>query len=358
LNTKRLILISLLVLMGLALSACGRTPISANWPGLAADAERAYVASGSFIYAVDLKSGREVWRYPAEANNALHYYANPVLTSDGQLLIGSAGTNHAFVSIDPVSGKDTWAAPFTGAKGAWIAPPLELNGLIYAPNTDGIVYILKLDGTFVDSVEIGGALWSPPVASGDRIYVASLDHHLHVIDPADPQSFKTADLEGAIPGGPTADEQGVYVGTFAARVEFVSAGGDRQTLTEPEGWVWGAPSLEGKTLYYADLEGNVYSFDLAGKDQNWPTIKPDGPIVASPLVVGDRIIVATEAGTVVALDRDGKRVWPNDYATGGKIYTTPVLSGDLILVAPYQAQFTLAALDADGKEAWTFTPAK
>jgi len=43
---------------------------------------------------------------------------------------------------------------------------------------------------------------------------------------------------------------------------------------------------------------------------------------------------------------------------GGKIYTTPVTAGDLILVAPYQAQVALVALDANGKQAWTFTPAK
>ncbi len=72
--------------------------------------------------------------------------------------------------------------------------------------------------------------------------------------------------------------------------------------------------------------------------------------------MGDQIYVATEAGTLVALDRDGKTVW--EKTVGGKIYTTPVLSGDLILVAPYQAEFVLAAYDADGKQAWTFTPAE
>jgi len=30
----------------------------------------------------------------------------------------------------------------------------------------------------------------------------------------------------------------------------------------------------------------------------------------------------------------------------------------LILVAPYQAEFVLAAYDAQGKQAWTFTPEK
>jgi outer membrane protein assembly factor BamB len=75
--------------------------------------------------------------------------------------------------------------------------------------------------------------------------------------------------------------------------------------------------------------------------------------VANLLVAGDQIYVVTEAGTFVALDREGKTVW--EKTIGAKVYTTPVISGDLILVAPYQGEFVLAAYDAGGKQAWTFT---
>jgi outer membrane protein assembly factor BamB len=63
-----------------------------------------YVSSGSFIYAVDVQNGREVWRYPAEADSKLLFYATPVLTEDGQLLIGSAGGTHpsSALTLKPV----------------------------------------------------------------------------------------------------------------------------------------------------------------------------------------------------------------------------------------------------------------
>jgi outer membrane protein assembly factor BamB len=360
LNKKRLILISLIALAVLALSGCASgAGVSVNWPGLAADSEKAYISSTSFIYAVDLKTGKEVWHYPDKADNALHFYANPVLTADGQLLIGSAGTKHPFVSLNTKTGKENWTGPFLKAKGIWIAPPLVMNDLIYAPNADGFLYILKLDGTFVESVELGGALWSAPGSDGKLIYVASLDHHLHIIDPASPQSSRSIDLGGAIPGGPSIGNAGAYVGTFSSKMELVKSNGDRQTLSDSVGRIWGAPvidAVDGETLYYADLDGNVYSYDLTKGKQNWTGVKPDGPVVGSLLVNGDQIYVVTEAGTLVALDRSGKSIW--DKVVGGKIYTTPVLSNDLILVAPYQADFLLAAFDADGKQAWTFAPAK
>jgi hypothetical protein len=59
LNTKRLILISLLALGSLILSACTGQAVSNNWHGLAADGERAISQMAIFVYAVDLKTGKK-----------------------------------------------------------------------------------------------------------------------------------------------------------------------------------------------------------------------------------------------------------------------------------------------------------
>lgn len=357
-NTKRLTLIILLALGALFLSACGggQAPVN-TWPGLAADAERAYISSGSFIYAVDVQNGREAWRYPAEADSKNLFFATPVLTADGQLLIGSEGTSHAFISLDAETGKENWSAPFTGAKGKWVASPLVLDDVIYAPNTDGFLYILNMNGREIaDPVKLGGALWSAPATDGTLVYITSLDHHLHTLNPANLSLATPIDLGGAAPASPTVGTDGVYVGSFASKVEFVGSNGSSETIAKTENWIWGSPALDGETLYYADLDGKIYSLDLSTNRQNWDNVQPDGPIVASLLVVGDHIHVVTEAGSFLALDRDGKIVW--EKTPGGKIYTTPVLSGEFLLVAPYQAEFALAAYDLDGKQAWTFTPEK
>ncbi|MBI5944474.1 MAG: PQQ-like beta-propeller repeat protein [Chloroflexi bacterium] len=361
-KTKRLILISLLAIGAMLLSACsGGGTVSNNWHGLAADAEHAYVSAGSFVYAVDMKNGSEVWRYPTKADNDILYFANPVLTSDGQLLIGSAGKNHDFISLDPATGKEKWASAFTGAKSGWVASPLIISGKIYAPNTDGFLYILDMSGKQIaDPIEIGGALWSAPVTDGEFIYLSSLDHRVSVISLTEDVVSYTFDLGGAIPSSPAIGAHGAYVG-YASTIEFVKSNNDHEVVTRAENRIWGSPVLDGETLYFADLDGNVYSFDLASGRQNW-SVKPNGSVVASLLVAGDQLYVASEAdpsselGTLVALDREGKTIWTKE--VGGKLYTTPAASGDLILVAPYQAEFTLAAYDAEGKQAWTFTPAK
>jgi eukaryotic-like serine/threonine-protein kinase len=355
LKTKKLTLFFLLIIGALIISACSGQPLVNTFPGLSADAERAYISTGSFIYAVDVTNGNELWRYPEEADSELLYYANPVLTEDGQLLIGSIGTNHAFISLDPATGNEKWAEPFSTAQGAWIASPLVFNETIYAPNSDGYIYILDMNGKQIaDPILIGGALWSAPVTDGKYIYINSLDHHFHKLDPNTLELAEPVDLEGAAPASPAVSENGLYIGSFASNLQLVDFDGNKQEIASASNWVWGTPAVDAETLYYADLNGNIYSLDLSSGNQNWNDLQPSGPIVASPLVVGDQIYIVTEAGTFIALDRDGKIVWEKE--PGGKIYTTPVLSNNLILVAPYQAEFALAAYDAEGKQAWTFTP--
>ena len=311
---KRFTLILFVLLAALLLSSCSTSAASGgtSWPGLAADADNVYIADGTYVYAATLANGKQLWKFPEKSSSS--FFASPVLTEDGQLLVGSEGNDHALYSIDPKTGKEKWPGPFIDAKNRWVASPLVFNNTIYAPNADGNLYILSMDGKLIDAVDLGGA----------------------------------------IPGGPVVGTNGLYVGSFTKKLEVVS-NGDHRVLAEAPNWIWGAPVLNGGTLYYADLDGNVYSFDLAGKKQNW-SVKLDGAIVASPLVIGDEIIVATEAGTVVSLDKDGKNVW--ERAVGGKIYSNIVSSGELTLVSPTSVAFQIAALDKDGKLVWSFTPEK
>jgi outer membrane protein assembly factor BamB len=353
---KKFVLI-LIVLMGaLTLSACvGGTAArgGTSWPGLAADTERAYVADGSFVYAVDLKDGKQLWSYPGKASASTLFFAPPVLTDDGQLLVGSEGNDHALYSLDPKTGKEKWVKPVT-AKDRWVASSLVHDGKIYAPNADGNLYIISMDGQVETKLAVGGALWSTPVTDGTSIYVTSLDHHFHSVDIASQKVTATVDMGGAIPGGLAVGSNGVYVGSFTKKLDVVM-NGQHRSLAEADNWIWGAPIVDGDTVYYADLSGNLYSLDVKAEKLNW-TVKPDDAIVASPLFDGDKVIVATEAGTVVAYDKDSKNVWTR--TVGGKIYSNLVSTGDLILVSPVSADFHVAALDLDGKLVWTFTPEK
>jgi outer membrane protein assembly factor BamB len=325
-----------------------------------------YLSDGPFIFAVNLEDGREAWRYPSEPNGGLTFYAPPVITPDGLIIVGSAGTNHSLIALNPNDMNSETNAPaeawrFTGARDYWVAAPLVVNDTLFAVNSDGNLYVLDLqDGRSTKEataiVELGGRLWAQPTTDGERVYITSLDHSVIAVDVNTHKVVWNENLGGAVPGSAVLGEDGsLYVGSLDSRLEkFDPASGTHQSVVDAENWVWSTPSLDGDTLYFGDVDGNLYAFNTSTGSLSWEPVKPNGPITASPLVREDHILIATESGSVFAVDREGKVLWTEEI--GGKIYTTPLAVGDLTIVAPLETEFYLAALDANGRQVWTFAP--
>ena len=355
------------VIAAILLSGCGsRAALTNSWPGLATDGETAYLASGQYVYAIRLSDGKEIWRYPGKGSNSIQFIAQPVIAPDGTVVIGSAGSDHRLVAIDPSNIDASTNAPvekwiFSEAKGSWVAGALILNDKVFAPNSDGMLYVLDLQDGFstksaLDKIELGGALWAQPSTDGHLVYVATLDHHLYAIDPETYAfAWPAIDLGGAAPGTPLIGPDGnVYIGSFTAEVIKVDpVTGSNSLLTSTQGWVWGGPVTDGQIIYFGDLEGNMFAVDVASGNQVW-NIQPDGPVVGSPVVIGENIVFATESGSVYAVDSSGRIVWQRE--VGGQIYTEPVAGIEQIIVAPMQAEFALAVLDTNGNQVWTFQP--
>jgi outer membrane protein assembly factor BamB len=363
---KKLIVVTMILFGAVFLSACaGGAVRGTSWPGLAADGKAAYLADGSFIYAVDLSNGSELWRYPGSRNGKLTFYSTPVITPDGLVIVGSAGTDHSLVALNPADINPDTKAPaeawkFTGATDHWVAAPLIVNNKLFAVNSDGNLYILDLqDGKSVKEakvVKLNGRLWAQPTTDGQRVYITSLDHSVFAVNIETSDLAWHEDLGGAVPGSAVLGADGMlYVGSLASKLEkFDPATGNHQPVLAAKNWVWSTPSLEGDTLYFSDVDGNFYSFNTSSGKLNWNPVKPDAAITASPLVLGDHVLLASESGSVFAVGNDGKVLWTQQI--GGKIYTTPVTAGDLTIVAPLETTFFLAALDANGRQVWTFTP--
>lgn len=365
---KKSVSVIVILLGAVLLSACaGGAVRGTSWPGLAADGNAAYLADGPFVYAVNLKDGKQLWQYPGERNAKLAFYSTPVVTDDGLIIVGSAGTDYSLIALDPKDIDPNTKAPreawkFTGARDHWMAAPLVAGNKLFAANSDGNLYVLDLqDGQAVKeaiAVKIGGRLWSQPTTDGERVYVASLDHSLVAVDASTYDILWREDLGGAVPGSAVIGEDGMlYVGSLDSKLEkFDPVTGSHKPVLEAENWVWSTPSLDGDTLYFSDVDGNFYSFNVASGKLNWNSVQPDGPITASPLIQNDHILLATESGSVFALDRDGSQLWTEEI--GGKIYTTPVAAGDLILIASLETEFYLTALDQNGRQSWKFPPSK
>ena len=354
---KLLLTLAILLLAGL-LSACASADTfgSSSWPGIVASEDTVYMAYGTQVYAINLQSGVELWHYPEKGSNSVNFYAAPVLTEDGQLLV--TGYDNNLYSLDPNKGAENWI--FEGAGNRYVASPLVAGEMIFAASADGFLYALDMAGNLLWSFETEQPIWANPVTDPacGCVYVASMDHHVYAIKTSSgAQIWRSEDLGGAIVGTPAYADGTLYVGTFDKEVIALDAS-DGSVLWRftAKNWVWASPAIATPDLLLAgDLDGYLYAINPKSGLELW-SILQDGPIASTPLITADRIYYTTQTKTIYAADLQGTIVWKQ--IVDGNLYGSPLAAGELILVAPIKGDYLLVALNSEGAQKWYFAPAK
>jgi len=195
-KTKYIVLIGLLALLVVVLSGCASGLTASAWPAVMADANNAYIAGGPYVYAVNLQSGAQVWRFPDKPSTAAPFYATPTLTSDGQLIVG--GFDKKLYSLDPQTGKSTWQ--FTDARDRWIGPVLATDSLIFAPNADYNLYVLNLKGELQWTFMADQSIWGRPVTDGTNVYFGTLGRKVYAVNLQTHKQAWVQTMDGAVLG--------------------------------------------------------------------------------------------------------------------------------------------------------------
>lgn len=348
-----------MALLAVTLSACaGGTLVASGWPGISADGETAYVAFNTQVYAVNLNSGTEKWRFPLEEDSNITFYAAPAMTEDGQIIVG--GYDTVLYSLNSLNGQSNWT--FGQAEDRFVGSSLVSNDTIFAPNSDGALYALDTTGAtkWAQPLLAEKANWSKPATGIDCecVYMASMDHTVYAINPeTGEQIWRSESLGGASVGIPAVSEDGyLYVGTFINEMVALDAKTGAIIWRIPtEGWAWASPVIDGDVLYFSDIAGNFYAIDRQTQAQLW-RFEAGSRIVGTPLVTEDGIYFTSEAGILHALTHEGATRWTKNFEA--TLHTGPVAAGDLILVATDEDGLVLLALDAGGAQKWQYTPAE
>ena len=359
--TKKFILTLLAaLLLMLALSSCTGGRLQATgWPGITADDETAYIAFNTQVYAINLKNGTERWRFPVEEDSKVTFYAAPQITDDGQVIVG--GYDNILYSLDAETGQENWR--FEGATDRYIGSTLIADETIFAPSADKHLYALDLSGH---------PIWDPPFSAEnenwaqpstgpdcDCVYLASMDHSVYAINPADGTAiWHSEPLGGASVGSPAVSDDGktIYIGSFLNELVAIDAADGSILWQFPtEDWVWTSPILDGDTIYFADIAGNFYAVDRNTHAQLW-SLPTGSEIVGTPLLTEDGLYFTNQAGTFYAVARDGTTRWTKEFEQ--PLHAGPTAAGDLVLVATDKGDLTLYAFNAAGTQQWKFTTAK
>jgi outer membrane protein assembly factor BamB len=335
-KNKLIFAILALVALSLGLSACagGRMPAS-GWPGISADDETAYVSFNQHVYAINLTNGMEKWRFPIEPENTVTFYAAPTLTDNEQVIVG--GYNNILYSLNAQSGQEIWTIKESTDR--FVGSALVAGEMIFAPSSDNHLYALDLNGhsAWAQPFSAENSNWSKPAADSncECVYLASMDHSVYAINPANGQQIWRSELlGGATVSTPAVSDDGeIYIGTFKKELVALDASNGKILWRfQTEGWVWASPVLLGDVIYFGDIAGNFYAVDRKAGTELW-SIKSNGDIVGEPLVTEDGIYFTTEAGSLYALTIEGGTRWTKDFEA--TLHSGPIAAGDLILKAAW-----------------------
>ncbi len=356
---KTLLLIFSLFITASLLAACTGAAPASSWSGIAANQDVVYLAYNAHVYAVNITTRQELWRFPAKAQNGITFHAAPVLTSDKQLIAGSYGPGgYNLYSLNPSNGSLNWT--FDQAKNHYIASPLVTEEGIYAPNSDGNLYALDLKGNLLWTFKSKKPLWATPATNTqcDCLFVPSMDHTLYALEAkTGAVQWETGDLGGAMVDAPAFSENGtVFIGTFGSELIALSASdGKVEWRYKAGGLIWSQPNLVEGILYFGDSKGALYAVEAANGTEKWK-FQVAGPIVATPLIQNGTIYVTEGTDAVYAYQMDGASAWQKKLE--GQLQGAVVATQNNLLVSPMNSQTALFVLDESGVQQWAFIPAK
>lgn len=267
-----------------------------------------YVGSmDGYLYAVDLATGKERWRYQA---------AGPIGESSpcvhgGVVYIGDlAATLHA---VDVATGKARW--------------------------------------TFKAEDEIR----SSPDWWQERIYFGSYDQNLYCLSAATGELQWKYATEGPVHCTPAVDNGEVYVSGCDETFRAISASTGKQLYALPLGAYTGASAALLERHAYVGTFGNeVLGIDLRRRAVQWSYQHPtrNFPFYSSAALTADRVVVGGRDKMVHCLDRStGKQLWT--LTTGARVESSPLIAGERVIVGSNDGK--LYELDlSTGKKTWQF----
>lgn len=255
-----------------------------------------------FLYAIDLATGKEKWRYKATP------FKVAAAVRAGTVYIGDV--DGGFHCVDAATGKRRWKfdADAEITSGASFAGDTVLFG-----SGDENLYCLTLDGQKKWQFKVpGGPVLATPAVAGGQTFVSGCDSTLHVID--------------------------------------LATGKEAASAVNLDGQTGATPAVVGDFLYVGTMTNQVLGINWKKGEIAWhyEPARHAQPFFASAAVTDALVIAGGRDKLVHTLDRaSGKEVW--NYATRGKIESSPVVVGDRVFVGSMDGHLYELAL-ADGKE--------
>ncbi len=246
-------------------------------------------------YALDAKTGEEVWIFETGGETYFGYIglqanvpkdrmyyepwdfftSSPVIFNN-TVYFGSG--DHNIYAIDLKTGNEVWRYK-TGH--AVHSSPAVYNGRLYCGSWDSFLYALDLDtGEEIWKVNTGldeeyhwmeGLQSSPSVLDG-TVYIGTRSSYYLAVD------AETGSEKWKIPAGgtwvctsPALTGGKVYFGTSDSKllIAFDCISGEEKFRFEAGAWIFSSAAVAGNTVYFGCINGRMYGLDVESGRKKW-----------------------------------------------------------------------------------------
>jgi outer membrane protein assembly factor BamB len=293
-----------------------------------------FVCDNGFLFKLDRRSGKEVWRYDlgdAQVSRVLPHQNNfnapnsgefdwdhtaprPLL-AEGVIYVGSGdGSLHALSASD---GRRVWR--FAGKGKVRTAAVIEGPRVIFGSFENVVYAVDRQTGQKVWEKDTYGPITSPPAVVAGKLIVGNRNGLLVALNPATGQVvwrmlFWGSSVESeAVPGGSSL----FYIGSSdMRRVSHIDAN-DGRVLWRADvfGWAWPRPAVSAELVYAASVGTSPYNMrhlgGLTALDRKtgkvvwrWPMPEWPGSLLygfaAPPVIEGQTLVIGGLDGALYA----------------------------------------------------------
>lgn len=284
--------------------------------------------SNGDILALDLKTGREIWRLPLESGqNSI--WSSPAISS-GRIYIGSRDNNLYCLNLD--NGNLVWSFP-TGDDVD--SSPVAVGERVFFSSNDGYLYCLNaVDGTLIWRVLISltrADEFSSPAVVDNVVFASSSTGRFYAVSASNGDILWTFEAGGS--SAPVVSDGKVF---FASGLDVYSLDAAtglslwNATLNFPN--FRSAPAISNNMLFVAAGFGRLYAFDVTTGLEVW-SFDIGADVWSSPSVADGKVFIGSAAGNgriYCFNETTGNQIW--NHPTIERSVAGPVISDGIVIV--------------------------
>ncbi len=305
------------------------------------------------VYALDLQTGKEIWRYKPEKQKdkpELRLSGGPG-AGDGLVVVGTL--EGKIVALDAATGTEKWQA---NVPNEVISAPVVGQGMVFVRTTDGRLSVFDANSGErrwfweheLPSLTVRG---TAPVTLGHGVVFAPNDDGtLVALNANDGRELWTQSV--GIPEGRTelermsdVDGPAVLEGTTLFATSFkqetiaIEGPSGRPLWTRDSGGAGGL-DVSSSVVVVSDRAGTVWGLDKYSGNASWSNPALARRSVTAPTIQGDYAVVGDLDGYVHWLRLSDGQFAARERAGGARIKAKPVLANGILLVQNVDGELT------------------